>query len=429
MKKRWLTFVQECGRIPRFIVTISDLALIWSILLVPVGSADAATQTMTLTISGQNNVVISGLTISTTRGDCIDIVNSRNVTIQASQVGPCGTSNSTGSSRGISISGASYINVYDSYIHVENLAAVCDDSHDGIYITETTGPVTLQGNVIAFNQNNVRVNNASNVAVIGNFLLNTRGSASCSFAPNLKGHSFQAWADNTSAPNLNIAAVNNYVLASHEPQYKFPGAASDYINFGVTNGVLAQDNWVGGDPTNTDQNACGIIADFAANSAQFINNVVSNTFNCGISIGSGTNQTVSGNKVVLLPPTAGGASGITVANYYSVPCGPVSISNNIAYTVQPSGWLQSFYNYNCGPITQTNNTWDRAAFNMLYPIDASNPPPLVPPQPFSCVATSPYSTQTSAPPCSGSGSGLGSAPPTEKSSPSPTGSLPGSRRP
>lgn len=407
MKACLATLGQKCCRIPRFFATISNLALIFSVLFTAVGITEAATQTTTLTISGQNNVLISGLTISTTSGDCIDIVNATNVTIQASQIGPCGTNNSTNSSKGISISGGSSINVYDSYIHVENLASSCGDSHDGIYINSTSGPVTLQGNVIAFNENNVRVWNSSNVTAKGNFLLNTRGAATCSSTDNLKGHSFQAWADNTAKPNFNITVSNNYVLARSAAQYKFPGAASDYINFGVTDGIVAQNNWVGGDPANTDQNACGIIADAAANSAQIINNVVSNTFNCGIGIASGTHQMVSGNKVLLLAPTGRGASGIEVVNFQSFPCGPVNVSNNIAYAIQPSGWVQGFYNHNCGPVTQANNIWDRAAYSILYPIASTNPPPLIPPRPFSCVATSPYSTQTSAQPCSGSASGPG----------------------
>jgi len=412
MKTRLAVFAQDCCRIPRFFATISNLALIFSILFAAVGIAEAATQTTTLTISGQNNVVISGLTISTTSGDCIDIVNSTNVTIQASQIGPCGSNNSTNSSKGISITGGGSINVYDSYIHVENLASSCGDTHDGIYISGTNGPVTLQGNVIAYNENNVRLLNSSNVTANGNFLLNTRGAAQCADPDNLKGHSFQAWA-NPSTPNSNITVSNNYVLDSSAAQYKFPGASSDYINFGFTNGVVAQNNWIGGDPANTDQHACGLIGDDSSNNVQFINNVVANTFNCGIGIASGTHQMVSGNKVLLTAPTTAYAAGISINGGYSpVPCGPVSVSNNIAYTVQPNGWMQSYYDNNyCTSVTLTNNTWDQAAYNILYPINSTNPPPLVPPQPHSCVVTSPYSTQTSAQPCSGSGSGSSPPPP------------------
>src|ERR1700747_2705119 len=107
MKTRFAAFVQQRCRRARSFATISKFALILSILFAAAGIAEAATQNTTLTISGQNNVVISGLTISTTGGDCIDIVNSTNVTIQASQIGPCGTNNSTARSRGVSVSGSS----------------------------------------------------------------------------------------------------------------------------------------------------------------------------------------------------------------------------------------------------------------------------------------------------------------------------------
>ena len=389
------------------------------LIMLAAGLAQAQTQTTTLTISGQNNVTLTGLTISTTSGDCIDIVNSSNVTIEASQIGPCGSNNSTNTSKGISITGGGSINIYDSYIHVENLASSCGDSHDGVYVTGANGPITLQGNVIAFNENNVRLLNSSNITASGNFLLNTRGSAACGDPDNLKGHSLQAWAD-PSNPNSNINASNNYVLDSSDPTFKFPGASSDYMNFGFTNGVVIQNNWIGGDPNHTDQHACGLIGDDSSNNVQILNNVVSNTFNCGIGIASGTNQMVSGNKVLLTPPTTSFAAGISINGGYSpVPCGPVSVSNNIAYAIQSSGWIQSYYdNGYCKPVTLTGNTFDQAAYNILYPIEQTNPPPLIPPQPHSCVAASPYSTQTSTVTCAGGGGG----PPPPPNQP-PTASL------
>ena len=420
MKKRLAAFVQECCRIPRFITTISKCALICSLVFAAIGAAEAATQTTTLTISGQNNVVISGLTISTTSGDCIDIVNSTNVTIQASQIGPCGSNNSTNTSRGISITGSSGVNIYDSYIHVENIAGSCGDTHDGIFITNSNGPIAIQGNVIAFNERNIRVWDASNVSVIGNFLLNPRGAATCSNPDNAGGQQFQAWADDAT-PNSNMTVSNNYALGSTSTQYKYPGNLSDSINFGVTNGIVAQNNWISG---GSYQNACGLIADYKAYSAQFINNVISNAFNCGIGIASGTNHMVSGNKILLLQPTSPAATGITINSTGPGVCGPVSVSNNIAYAVQSSGWVQSYWsNGYCAPITLTNNTWDQAAYNILNPMTSTNPPPLVPPQPFSCVVTSPYSTQTSAQPCSGAASPPPPPPPPPPPAAQPTAAL------
>lgn len=146
----------------------------------------------TLVIRNQSGVVVSGLNISTTSGDCVQIINSTDVTIQASQIGPCGTNGTASNSRGIFVKGGGGINIYDSYIHVENQASVCGDTHDGIFITGTDGRVNVQGNVIAYNEQNVRVSDVSNVHIVGNFVLNPKGALICSNPDNLPGHSIQA---------------------------------------------------------------------------------------------------------------------------------------------------------------------------------------------------------------------------------------------
>src|SRR5262249_8310560 len=147
------------------------------------------------------------------------------------------------------------------------------------------------------------------------------------------------WAEATAKPNQNITVNNNYTLSSTDTTtYLYPGKAGDSINFGVTNGIVAQHNYVVGGQY---VNGCGIIADYAANSAQFSNNIVSNTFNCGIGIASGINHTVSGNKVLILQPSSPSAAGIGInGGYAPLACGPVSISNNIAYAVNLGSWVQ-----------------------------------------------------------------------------------------
>src|SRR5271156_5444602 len=118
-------------------------------LVVLMHQAGATTQTTTMVIQNQTGTVVTGLNISTKTGPCIEIINSTNITIEQSQIGPCGTNASTAASQGISISGSS-ANIYDNYIHVENVASVCsDDSHDGIYISNSSNNVNIQGNVIA----------------------------------------------------------------------------------------------------------------------------------------------------------------------------------------------------------------------------------------------------------------------------------------
>ena len=383
-------------------VSLAALALI----LLPY-YAQAQTETTTLVIQNQSGVVISGLKISTTSGDCIQIINSTNITIQASQIGPCGTNGTTNDSRGIYVSGGSGINVYDNYIHVENQASVCGDSHDGIFITNSADSVNIQGNVIAYNEQNVRMWDASNVHIVGNFVLNPRGALSCSDPDNLPGHSIQAWADGgTGYWNSNIAVSNNYLLNSGDlSKYRFASNDSDSISAGLTKGFTVNGNYVVG---GNYAKGCGVIADFGTTNANFSGNIISNPVNCGIGLSGGAGAVVSNNKILNLTPSAPYATGITLSGGQC----PISITGNIASAFQGNGpnqgaWNQAYWSSgSCSAPSLSGNTFDTGctlpncpAYNLLYPVASTNRPPLIPPQPHACVAASPYSTQTSTSAC------------------------------
>lgn len=366
--------------------------------------------TATLTIAGQSDLTYTGLHISTTTGPCIAISGSANITIQASQIGPCGTDGTTSASQGITITSNSSVNIYDSYIHVENKSSNCSpaSTHDNIYILNNgTAAVNIQGNVLAYGQDNIHVYNAANVSVTGNFMLNPRGSTACANADNLQGNQFQAWADDAT-PNATLTVSNNYTISA-PTGYLYAGAGSDEISFGVTNGITAASNYIIGA-----QNAfaCGLILDYKANTGTLTSNVIGNgstgAMNCGLGISSGTNHTVTGNKVLItsgFPYSAGlGANG----GYSPVACGTISLTSNQAYAQQSSGWVQGYYNNGyCTSVTLTTNTFDVgctagsncAAYAALNPLSTTNPPPLIPPLPKTCVVHSPYSTQAGSPPC------------------------------
>src|SRR5262249_20456136 len=153
------------------------------------------------------NVVYSGLHISNPAGDCIQIINSTNITIQASNIGPCGT-NGSASGRGIYVNASSAINIYDSYIHPATVRGMqCCATHAGVDIENNSSNVLVQGNVIAYGETNIEDYNSSNIWVVGNFLLNPLG-------PLPMGQNFQSWADSTTAPNRNITVTDNYTLSS-----------------------------------------------------------------------------------------------------------------------------------------------------------------------------------------------------------------------
>lgn len=280
------------------------------------------------------------------------------------------------------------------------MASTCGSSHDGILIVNTIGPVAVQGNVIANNETNILAYNASNLTVTGNYLYNPQGALSCANSNNLNGNQFQAWADDAT-PNSNIVVAFNYANDDN-------GRQSDAVSFGVTSGVIASHNWINGGQY---ANGCGLIADYKANNAMFLGNVVTQTYGCGIGIASGTNQLIAHNKVFI---TNGGpsAAGITLNGEYSpTPCGPVNLIHNVAYAINSGGWVQGYYdNGYCAPATLTSNIFDIGcttglnctAYAKLEPLSTAHSPPAVPPVPKVCVIASPYSTQTSKPSCSSS---------------------------
>jgi hypothetical protein len=370
------------------------------LLLFGASQSFALTSSGPIVINGQHNLVISGLSISSPTGPCVQIINSTGITIRGSNIGPCGVNNSSQNGWGIYVKGGKGINIYDSYVHVENQSADCNHSHDNIYIINAS-TITVQGNVIAYGGSNIMAYNANNINVMGNFLLNPRGSVACSSPNNLGGNQFQAWAD-PATPNQNIAILNNYTVSSTDvTKYTYPGNVVDNVSFGLTNGIVVASNYVVGGQNNS---GCGIIMDYNANNSQILDNVLSNNYHCGVSVASGVNHNLSGNKVLLLKPSNASAVGIEVSDdYAALPCSNVSLSGNISYAINSSNFVQGYYsNGSCASLTLKNNTIDNgcspgncAAFKLLYPIASTNLPPLIPPQPHSCVASSVYSTQTS----------------------------------
>lgn len=327
-----------------------------------------------INLSGQSNVTISGLHITSTSGNCVTLTNSSNITIQQSEIGPC-------AGDGVRISGGSSINLYDNYIHPDAPLHPCCDVADGIFANGTSG-LTIWGNVVAYGEANIEVQNVSTVKVVGNFLLNPRNTSTGS-----RGQNFQAYYNSS-----DVTVENNYALSSEDTSlYKYAANQEDSINFGQTNGIMVDNNYVEGGQS---PSGCGIIADDGANSATFSSNILVNTGQCGIGIADGTNQVVSNNQVINETPVSGGGNtAIYVWKQYSSACGPVSLSSNIAAEVKSDGSISSYWNGGgCGTPSLSNNTWGQAAVNDLTP--PPPPPPAIPPQPYACPAPSPYTTQT-----------------------------------
>jgi Right handed beta helix region len=370
-------------------------------------SADTLTPSGPVSIVGKSGLVIHGLKITSSSGNCVTIDNSTDIRIEQSEIGPCGDANTTHLSNGISITGGDHIAVYDNYIHVDNAASACCDTHDNILVQGSSN-VAIQGNVIAYGESNIEVNGMPNdhIAVVGNFLLNPRG-------PFPRGQNFQSWGVKEIGPNTDIKVSENYALsAGSSDAYLYSENQEDSINFGYTAGAIARSNYVVGGHS---PSGCGLIADDHADNVQFLDNVLSDTGQCGIGIASGASQTITGNKILNLTPIPkAGNTAIYVWNQYkSAPCGPVTVANNIGDEVNLDGVTHAgFWNGGgCGVVTMKNNIWSKEAHAQLYPISTTNPPPAIPVRPKNCAAASPYTTNKSAPSCAaGSATSATSAP-------------------
>jgi len=341
-----------------------------------------------VSLSGQNGVVVQNLHITNPNGDCVIISNSTNITIRQSEIGPC-------KGNGIVIANGNTINVFDNYIHPEGTLAGCCDVTDGIYSNGTQN-LTVQGNIVAYGEANIEAQYQNGLSIIGNFFLNPRGRATS------RGQNVQVFYGSS-----NVLVQNNYTLASTDTtKYALAEEQEDSIDFGggpiagPTSGIVARDNYITGGHSVT---GCGLTADTAANSAQFLNNTLVNTGQCGIGIADGTNQVVDSNRILNATPVNGG--GNTALYVWKVHpsdavCGPVQISNNVASAISSAGGANSFwYGGGCDPLTMTNNTFDAAAQMVLASALQTLPPPPIPPQPANCVIASPFTTNTALPPC------------------------------
>src|ERR1700693_330800 len=340
-----------------------------------------------ITINGQSGTVIENLHITNPNGDCVTITGSTNITIRRSEIGPCG-------GNGVNVSGGNTIGIFDNYIHPgKPLATGCCDTHDGVFANGTSN-LSLQGNVIAYGESNIEVNNVATATVTGNFLLNPINSDPSRPAEGQsRGNNFQAWGNST-----NVAVKNNYMLSSTDTtKYLFAENQEDSINFGLTNGIIASSNYITGGHS---PSGCGLVTDTGANSAQLLNNTLLDTGQCGIGIADGTNQLVDGNKILNRNPVNGGGNTALyvwrASRSDARPCGPVEASNNIASAIASNGSANSHWNGGgCDPVTFTSNTFDGAALRLLETSGEKLRPPSIPPGPKDCVVASPFTTNTS----------------------------------
>ncbi len=337
-------------------------------------------------IDSQNHRVIRNVHITSITGNCLTITNSTDITIENSEIGPCGTEGGTSRGNGISISSSNGVYIYDNYIHVETATSKCCDRHDGIIGKDGNQNVTIQGNVIAYGESNIEFTGRnSSMTITGNFLLNPRG-------PQPRGQNFQCWGVDADHACSAVTVKDNYALSSIDKRYLYPESQEDSINFGNTNGAFVENNYITGGHSHS---GCGLIADDGANNMRFEGNLLLDTGQCGIGIAGGTNQVVSSNKIYNSTPVPrGGNTAIYAWKQYHGLCGPTVISNNIADMRLSNGRHNAYWDGGGCGVSLLDNKFGASAEILLTPISTVFPVPLVPPYPRKCIATSPYTTNT-----------------------------------
>ncbi|HLF78765.1 MAG TPA: right-handed parallel beta-helix repeat-containing protein [Dehalococcoidia bacterium] len=328
-----------------------------------------------MVVDGEHGKLIENVHITSSSGPCLVIKNSSNVTVRDSEIGPCG-------GNGIEVASSKNVRIVDSYVHPEFRVTGCCDKGNGIF-AHLSSDILIQGNVVAYGESNVQLLGVKNVEVKGNFLLNPLG-------PFPRGQQIQVWGRGGTR-SANILVETNYTLASIASEYAFSDGQWDAINLGYTDGAVVRNNYIQGGRSHS---GCGLIADDSANNMQFLDNTLVNTGQCGIGIASGTNQVVDGNRILnngLTIPSVGNTA-VYVWKQYSAPCGPVRISNNVAVMKRANGAFTSYWKGSgCDTTTLTNNTFDRAAEEILAPIELTNPPPPIPPLEYSRKPATPFS--------------------------------------
>jgi hypothetical protein len=347
-----------------------------------------------LSLNAQNGTTIENLVITSSTGPCLTIVNSTNITIHNSEIGPCGSS-------AIVITGGNNVRIVDNYIHAEvpavlSGAAGCCDFGDNIYASNTVG-LLVQGNMIAWGETNLWAASAvSNVTIRGNFFLNPQNNI-------YRGQ--QIGFGGAASNNSNgILVDSNYTLAESTGAgiYKHPARQEDAINFqfGPT-GITATNNYIVG---GLSPSGCGLIIDGGQGSANFANNKLYNTGQTGICIEGGNGIIVNNNRILGdnlsgHPIFGGGNNNVIIYDNYATGCRNITVTNNVGAYQVAGGAENGYWNPgSCINVTVDNtNQWGYQGSSVrasLTPFATRFPTPMIPPVPYLCAVVSPFTNQS-----------------------------------
>jgi parallel beta-helix repeat protein len=246
-------------------------------------------------------VVIENLHVSNPGGDCIVVTDSANVTIRNSTIGPCGS--------------------------------------EAVYLSDVNG-ASITGNTITDTVNGVLVHRSTSVVVDNNTFRHA-------------GRNFVQFDKVTGSGSSISGNRGENALGGSNAE----DLISVYQSGGTSGSPLrvVGNHLRNGGPSNSGSGI--MLGDGGGGHVVVEGNALVNPGQVGIGVASGTNITVSGNRVYsdALPWSN---VGIYVWNQYGSACDTIQITNNQVNWTAASGSANPWYNGGgCSNVTESGNTW------------------------------------------------------------------------
>jgi parallel beta-helix repeat protein len=246
-------------------------------------------------------VVIENLHVSNPGGDCIVVTGGSNVTIRNSTIGPCGG--------------------------------------EAVYLSDVNG-ASITGNTITDTANGVLVHRSTSVVVDNNTFRHA-------------GRNFVQFDKVTgSGSSISGNRGENALGGSNAEDF-----ISVYQSGGTSGSPLrvVGNHLRNGGPSNSGSGI--MLGDGGGGHVVVQDNALVNPGQVGIGVASGTNITVTGNRVYSAPQSWSNV-GIYVWNQYGSACDNIQITNNQVNWTAAGGYANHWYNGGgCGNVTESGNIW------------------------------------------------------------------------
>ena len=246
-------------------------------------------------------MVIENLHVSNPGGDCIVVTGGSNVTIRNSTIGPCGG--------------------------------------EAVYLSDVNG-ASITGNTITDTANGVLVHRSTSVRVDNNTFRHA-------------GRNFVQFDKVTgSGSSISGNRGENALGGSNAEDF-----ISVYQSGGTSGSPLrvVGNHLRNGGPSNSGSGI--MLGDGGGGHVVVQDNALVNPGQVGIGVASGTNITVTGNRVYSAAQPWSNV-GIYVWNQYGSACDNIQITNNQVNWTAAGGYANHWYNGGgCGNVTESGNTW------------------------------------------------------------------------